>query len=116
MKLNKDEFANKWIASWNSHSLDSILNHYSDDVEVTSPMIKVALGVDSGTLKGKEKVKGYWKAALEKVPDLKFELIDIAQGINSIALYYKSIMNKMAIEVMFFNNEGLVEKVIVHYK
>jgi ketosteroid isomerase-like protein len=109
------KFALEWIDSWNSHDLDRILSHYADDVEVTTPMIKVAMGIDSGTLRGKALVRQYWQAALEKVPDLHFELIECTQSIDSIAIYYKAVMGKRAIEVMFFNPNGKVSKVIVHY-
>ncbi len=108
-------FAQKWINSWNSHDLTDILQHYSEDIEVTTPMIKMATGVESGTLKGKDKVAAYWGKALEKLTDLKFELIDVTQGVDSIALYYKSVMNKMSVEVMFFDKNGLVNKMIAHY-
>lgn len=108
-------FAELWINSWNSHDLDDILSHYADDIEVTTPMIKIALGLDKGTLKGKEAVADYWKKAMEKVPDLHFELYEVTQGINSVALYYKTIMDKKAIEVMFFNDQGKVNKMLAYY-
>lgn len=116
MNIDKNAFAKKWIESWNSHDVESILQHYSEDVEVTSPMIKVVFETGAGTLRGIEKVKDYWIAALKKAPDLKFELLDVARSIDSIAIYYKAVMNKMAIEVMFFDNKGLIKKVIVHYQ
>lgn len=115
MIMNAHEFGEKWIKSWNSHDLNEILSHYSDDIEITTPMIKLATGEDSGTLKGKDKVAEYWSTALNKLPELHFELIDITIGVNSIALYYKSVMNKKAIEVMYFNNQGKVDKMIAHY-
>ena len=115
MKINTNEFANEWIESWNSHDLDRILSHYSDDFEITTPMIKVALGIETGTLKGKEEIRKYWEAALKKVPDLHFVLKEITEGVGSVAIYYKSVLGKMAIEVMFFNEEGKVNKVIAHY-
>ena len=59
-------FAKDWIESWNSHDLDRILTHYSDDFEITTPMIKAFLGIDTGTLQGKQNIKEYWAAALEK--------------------------------------------------
>lgn len=108
-------FAQEWINAWNSHDLDRILNHYSEDVEVTSPMIKVALGLDSGTIKGKDHVRTYWQAALRKVPDLTFTLVDVTRSVESLALYYKSVMGKMAIETMFFDPQGKVCRVIAHY-
>ncbi|MBS1508582.1 MAG: nuclear transport factor 2 family protein [Bacteroidetes bacterium] len=113
--MNTQQFAEAWITSWNSHNLDDIMSHYADDVEITTPMIKIALGVDSGSLKGKEHVADYWRKALAKLPDLKFELLDVTAGVNSVALYYKSVMNKRSIEVMFFNEQGKVNKIIAHY-
>lgn len=41
MKPEKNEFAIKWIDSWNSHDLDKILDHYDDNFSIISPMIKV---------------------------------------------------------------------------
>lgn len=113
--MDAHEFAKEWIEAWNSHDLDRILTHYSADVEITTPMIKMALGNDSGSLKGKEAVGIYWSQALIKLPDLHFELIDVAESINSVAVYYKSVMNKNTIEVMFFNSEGKVNQIIAHY-
>jgi hypothetical protein len=108
-------FANEWIEAWCSHDLDRILSHYSDSFEITSPMIKVALGIEQGTLVGKPQVRRYWQAALEKVPDLRFELETVLEGVDSIAIYYRSVMDKMAIEVMFFDDDGKVSRAIAHY-
>ena len=113
--IDINQFANEWIASWNSHNIDDILSHYSDNFEITTPMIKTLLNIDSGTLKGKENVKEYWISALKKVPDLNFELLDITKSVNSVALYYKSVLNKNAIEVMFFDDNGKINKIIAHY-
>ncbi|MDX8566990.1 nuclear transport factor 2 family protein [Elizabethkingia sp. HX XZB] len=109
------QFAKVWIEAWNSHDLDVILSHYSEDIEITTPMIKMALGEDGGSLKGKDAVADYWRRALDKMPDLHFELYDVTEGVNSVALYYKSVMDKKAVEVMFFNEEGKVNKMFAHY-
>lgn len=115
MKIDAKEFAKNWVNTWNSHDLDDILSHYSDDVEITSAMIKFATRLETGSLKGKTLIVGYWEKALIRFPDLHFKLIDVAEGVNSIALYYKSIMDMMSIEVMFFNEEGKVNKIFAHY-
>lgn len=113
--MNAKNFAKEWIKSWNSHDLEDIMKHYAEDLEITTPMIKLAGGIESGSLQGKENVKAYWSKALQKFPDLKFELIDVTSGVNSVALYYQSIMDKKAVEVMFFNEKGLVNKMLAHY-
>lgn len=115
MDLRAKDFAIEWVKAWNSHDLNQILSHYSDDFEITTPMIKVALGIETGTLKGKNSIRKYWEAAFEKVPDLYFEFLDVTESVNSMAIYYKSVFGKMAIEVMFFNEEGKINKVIAHY-
>ncbi len=77
-------------------------------------MIKVAMGIDDGTVRGKEAARQYWGVALRKVPNLHFVLVEATQSVDSIALYYKSVMGKTAIETMFFNEQGKVNRVIAH--
>jgi ketosteroid isomerase-like protein len=113
--MNAQEFAERWIALWNSHNLDDILSHYTEDIEITTPMIKMAAGIDSGTLRGKEAVAAYWEKALQRIPNLHFTLLDVTESVDSLALYYVSVMNKKAIEVMFLNENGKVYKMIAHY-
>ncbi len=113
--MDAQKFAEEWITVWNSHNLDNILNHYTDDIEITTPMIKLATGIESSSLHGKQAVREYWQKALDKITDLHFELVDVTQGVDSVALYYKSVMNKMAVEVMFLNDAGKVYKMIAHY-
>ncbi len=43
-------FAEHWVAAWNSHDIDTILAHYSDDFEMTTPMVQRVLGVQSEPL------------------------------------------------------------------
>ena len=34
-----EKFAEHWITSWNSHDLYEILSHYTEDFELSSPII-----------------------------------------------------------------------------
>lgn len=113
--MNHQDFAQIWVDAWNSHDLENILSHYSEDIEITTPMIALATGGKESSLQGKEAVREYWKKALEKFPDLHFDLIQSTAGVDSVALFYKSIMDKHAVEVMFFNEEGLISRMYAHY-
>ncbi|KXH85341.1 MULTISPECIES: nuclear transport factor 2 family protein [Chryseobacterium] len=113
--MNHRNFAEEWIRAWNSHDLEDILSHYTDDIEITTPMIVMATGGKESTLKGKEAVRQYWRKALDKFPDLHFELIQSTAGVNSVALFYRSIMDKHAVEVMFFDDEGKIKTMYAHY-
>lgn len=113
--MDTKQFAKEWIEAWNSHNLEEILIHYTEDIEITTPMIKMALGSDDGTLKGKTAVADYWKRALEKLPDLHFELYEVTEGVGCVSLFYKSVLEKKAVETMFFNEEGKIYKMIACY-
>lgn len=109
------KFARAWVEAWNSHDIDRILSHYADDFEMTSPFITSMVGEPSGTLKGKERVAEYWKGALEQIPDLKFEIVDVLFSINSVVIYYKAVLGKMGAEILLFGNDGKVIESIDHY-
>ncbi len=108
-------FAEHWVAAWNSHDIDTILAHYSDDFEMTTPMVQRVLGIESGTLKGKMTVGNYWRVALKRVPDLKFSIIEVTSGVGSVSIYYNAVMGKRAIETFFFNEDGRVYKALATY-
>ena len=108
-------FAQDWIEAWNSHDLDRILEHYSDDFEMTSPMIVNLMSVASGTLKGKEKIREYWAKGLDRFPDLHFELNQTTYGVETIALYYDAVSGRKSVEWFLFDNNGKVIKSIAHY-
>ncbi len=108
-------FAQEWIESWNSHDLDRIMAHYSDDFQMTSPFIIKLMNDPSGTIKGKEKVRAYWDKALKRIPDLHFELIEVLASVDSITIYYHAVLGKRAAEVFVFNDQGKVARAIAHY-
>ncbi len=109
------DFAQEWIADWNSHDLSRILSHYTEDFEMSSPFIVHFTGDASGTLIGKAQVGAYWQDALQRLPDLRFELLDVFCGVDSITLFYNSVAGKRAIEVLFLNIERKVYKALAHY-
>lgn len=110
-----EHFASDWIESWNAHDLDRILSHYTDDFEMSSPVIIQVTGEPSGTLKGKDAVAAYWDKALQLIPDLKFELQSILIGVQSITLYYKGARGRLAAEVFHFGTDQKVFKAFAHY-
>jgi hypothetical protein len=110
-----EPFAAEWIDSWNAHDLDRVLSHYTDDFEMSSPFIVQMVGEPSGTLRGKPAVRAYWKTALERVPDLHFDLITVLAGAGSITLYYRGPHHRLTAEVLHFNADGRVGRAFAHY-
>ena len=111
-----EHFAKDWIESWNAHDLKRILSHYTDDFEMSSPLIATVANEPSGVLKGKEAIGNYWSKALAKFPDLKFELEETYVGAVSMVLTYKNLSrNVKAAEIFFFNDEGKVYRASGNY-
>jgi len=103
------EFATEWIAAWNAHDLERILSHYADDFEMRSPLIVERMGVPNGTLKGKDAIRPYWQIGLAAKPPLHFELRDVLVGVDTIAIYYRSVTrNRMVAELLRFDDQHRV--------
>lgn len=109
-----EHFAADWIDSWNSHDLDRILSHYTDDFEMSSPIIIKIAGEPSVKLIGKKIIAAYWTKALQLAPNLHLELLTTLVGVDSITLYYKGARGLSA-EVFHFNQDGKVTKAYAHY-
>ena len=107
-------FAEHWITAWNSHNLTDILSHYTDDFEMSSPIIASMNIAISGTLKGKQAVTEYWQKALNQLPDLHFELIKVLAGADSIIIYYRGHRG-LAAEIFYLDDNQRVYKAAAHY-
>lgn len=67
-------FATEWIDAWNAHDMNRILSHYTDDFELSSPLMAERLSQSQGVLRGKNAVREYWRPSLSLDPPLQFEL------------------------------------------
>jgi len=110
-----NKFAHEWVEAWNSHDLDKIMTHYAEDFEMSSPVIKQIMNIESGRIKGKKEGRAYWEKALAMLPDLHFDLVSTCAGVNSVVVQYKGHRGLSA-EVFFFNSEGKVESAFAHYE
>lgn len=118
MKIDREfaeNFARHWIESWNSHDLEAILSHYTDDFEMSSPLIAERMGVAEGKLQGKGAISEYWSIGLSATPKLHFEYINTFVGVSSLVIYYKGRRGHSS-EVFYFNDQGKVFKAVAHYE
>jgi len=116
--MNRDEawnLANHWVAAWNAHDLDSIMTHYEDGIELTSPVAAQLLGTADGKVAGKANLRAYVERGLEAYPDRRFHLEDVLWGVNSVVLYYKKQKGTRTAEFMELSAIGKVARVVAHY-
>jgi len=105
-----------WIQAWNSHDLNEIMSHYGEDVVLVSPVAAKILNDPSGTVKGKDALRAYFKRGLEVYPNLKFDLIDVMWGLSSVVLYYVNQKGTKTGEFMEIDSKGKVVRVVANYR
>jgi steroid delta-isomerase-like uncharacterized protein len=108
------QLAQRWIDAWNSHDVDAILELYADDVEFTSPFVANITGDASGVIRGKAELRTFFVRVLGAYPDLRYELDGVAAGIWSIAIVYRSVDERLGVEVMQLEGE-CARRVLAHY-
>jgi ketosteroid isomerase-like protein len=108
-------FAEEWIQAWNQRDLERILAHYAEDVTLCSPVVARLLGIADGTLRGRSAVRDYFTCGLQAYPDLRFELIDVLCGLETIVLYYRNQAGTQTAEVMQRDAAGKVCRVWANY-
>jgi ketosteroid isomerase-like protein len=102
-------FAESWCEAWNSHDVDAVLSHFSDDAVFTSPVAARMLPETAGVLRGKAAIRAYWSAALARVPELRFEVRETYAGIDQLVIQYRNHLGGLVCEVLRFEGDVAVE-------
>lgn len=97
-------FADEWAAAWNSHDLERILEHYTDDVVFASPKIVQLMGEPSGEVRGKDALRAYWSKGLERLPDLHFAVEDVRVSVDTVVINYRNERQQAVAEVLTFRD------------
>ncbi|NLR70278.1 nuclear transport factor 2 family protein [Novosphingobium sp. ERN07] len=101
---NLTEFAQQWIDDWNSHVLERVLDHYSEDAEFRSPFAEKRTG--NGIVKGKAALRNSWGPAFALRPNLKFTLKNCFVGHRTLAIHYSDELGREVIETLVFDENG----------
>jgi hypothetical protein len=103
------EFADRWVAAWNSHDVEVVLAHFTDDVVFSSPVAAQFVPETGGVLRGKAALRAYWSAALDRLPDLHFELLGAYAGVDNLVINYRNHVGGLVCEVLRFDGSLVAE-------
>jgi ketosteroid isomerase-like protein len=109
------EYVKRWVAAFESKDLDRVLAFYTDDVIFHSPLVARLSHDPSGTVHGKAALRAYVKKGFEVFDHIKFTVLEVLRGVDSIAIHYKGITGTHVVEVLFFDADGMVRESYVHY-
>ena len=104
---NAVEFAGAWVAAWNRRDVEAVLDHFHDDAVFSSPVAQLIGFSESGVVRGKEELRRYWTVALAGNPDLHFDITGVFEGIDMIAIAFRTQAGVDRLEILSFAG-GLV--------
>lgn len=116
MTITEDEalaFAEHHVEVWNTHVMDDILDLYTEDVRLTSPLAGNVTG--SNVVVGREGLRKYFSAALERYPDLQFKIVDVLRCVDTVTIYFRSVNDRLVAEVLFLDEDKRIRQVLAHY-
>ncbi|GAB3011661.1 nuclear transport factor 2 family protein [Spirosoma pulveris] len=109
------KFADQWISAFNSHDLHTILEHYADELAFYSPFIPLLKFNESGCITSKDDLERYFQLGLGTYPNLHFILHNVFVGVDTLAIYYTSVNDRLACEVFRLNEQHKAVTVFCHY-
>ena len=105
-----DRLSAQWAEAWNSHDLEALLSHFSDDVLWTSPVAAQIVEGSDGVLRGKAALRAYYAEGLRRTPELHFEVVGVYHGVNILVINYRNQRGALVNEVLSFDDAGLVRE------
>lgn len=102
-------FSRQWLQAWNAHDVEAVLRHFHDDVVFTSPVAAKLLPETAGVVRGKPALRGYWTAAVQRIPDIRFVVEGVYQGIETLVICYRNQNDDLVNEVLGFRDGVVIE-------
>ena len=80
--------ANKWIAAFNAHNLEQLLDLYDDAAIHFSPKLKIRQPETGGLIKGKGAMRIWWADALSRLSTLHYALTSLTANEDRVFMEY----------------------------
>lgn len=109
MNVDAVAFSERWVRNWNAHDVDAVLADFHDDVVFTSPVAAKLLPETRGMVRGKAALRQYWTEAVARIPDLRFSVEGVYQGVDTIVIAYRYQKGDSVSEVLTFRDDAVIE-------
>ena len=107
--VTASDFVRGWLEAWNAHDLEAVLGHFAEGATFTSPVAARIVEGSNGVVRGKAALRDYWREGLIRIPDLRFDLIGIYLGVDTIVINYRNQNGGLVNEVLKFDGPLVVE-------
>jgi len=112
--------AHHWEAGWNGRDLALIMEPFAPDVAFSSPFVPAQSDDPTRTtVEGKEALRSYVAAALERSGDVRYSLQGAYAGVDTVVLVYTCHLSggvdRPGADLMRLGPEGTVVEWRSHY-
>jgi ketosteroid isomerase-like protein len=98
-------FAERWVQAWNDHDVEAVLAHFADDAVFTSPVATRIFPDSGGVVRGKDALRQYWTAGVQGNPALRFELLGVYAGVDTLVIRFRNEQGADRLEVLTFDGD-----------
>jgi len=107
LQFDAATYARDWAAAWNAGDIEAVLAHFHDDAVFTSPLAARVVPESGGVIRGKEALRRYWNAAINRTPPPEFHVTSVCAGVDSLVILFRNEQGVDRAEVLRFK-DGLV--------
>lgn len=109
MNVDAVAFSERWVHNWNAHDVEAVLVDFHDDVVFTSPVAAKLFPETRGVVRGKTALRQYWTEAVARIPNLRFFVDGVYEGIDTIVIAYRNQNGDSVNEVLTFRDDAVIE-------
>jgi 8-oxo-dGTP pyrophosphatase MutT (NUDIX family) len=83
-----EALARAWLDAFNRKDLDGLLALYADEAVHSSPKLRARQPETRGEVRGKAALRTWWQGALERSPELRYELLHLTAQRGRVFMEY----------------------------
>lgn len=77
-----------WVRAFNAHDVPALVALYAEDATHISPKIRALHPETGGKLRGKAAIAGWWREAIERLPQLRYEATSFTADEHRVFVEY----------------------------
>jgi hypothetical protein len=109
------EHADRWLAAWNAHDLDRIMDCYAEEVDFVAPTVVARWQRSDGRLRGAAELRRHFERGLELAPELQFSEETLMTTPGGYALLYRRENENRVLDVVELDDTGQATRVRAYY-
>ncbi len=86
--MHTKEIAERWLAAFNAHDLESLLALYDEQAVHYSPKLRIRRPETEGYIRGKQAMRIWWADALQRLPTLHYKQIALTADAERVFMEY----------------------------